>query len=173
MKKIFTTLLLLVITLQAKSIFSTLPYEIEIGKPLPKIVADKIVKTRIQYQLTGKFALTFYDLETKTVKSVIFAYGDYDMPILVPKVWRRAGIAFCDENENGTPYEYMKKLVKESNAKDVVVESDQTSITLSFTIDENKRYEMIFFKKKTVDDHGRGLAYITVTKPEKSGDEYY
>jgi hypothetical protein len=173
MKKIFLLFILLALTLDAKGIFSTLPYKIEIGKELPKIVESKMVKTKIQYQLTGKFALTFYNEKKKIVKSVIFAYGDYDMPILVPKVWARAGIEFCYDGDNGTPYTYMRDLIKKNHAKDIDVESDQTSITLSFTIDDNKRYEMIFFKHNVRDAHGKGLAYITVSKPEASGDEYY
>jgi hypothetical protein len=173
MKKIFLLLVIMIISLQAKGIFSKLPYEIEIGHKLPKIVEEKMVKTKIQYQLTGKFALTFFDDEKKIVKSIIFAYGDYDMPLLVPKIWSRAGIEFCYEGDNGTPYNYMKKLIKENGAKDIDVERDQTGITLSFTIDNNKRYEMIFFTFDAENDHGKGLAYITVTQPEEAGDEYY
>jgi len=173
MKNLFFLLPLLVLTVHAQSIFSKLPYEIEIGHKLPKIVESKMVKTKIQYQLTGKFALTFYDDEKKTVKSIVFAYGDFDMPILVPKVWSRAGIEFCYDNDNGTPYTYMKKILKENGAKNIDVEKDQTGITLSFTVDGNKHYEMIFFAYNAENDHGKGLAYITVTQPEESGDEYY
>ncbi len=172
-KKLLILTLLLLSSLQAGGIFSTLPYEIKIGMPLPKIVEDKMTHTKIQYQLNGKFAIKFLD-DSRVVESLIFAYGDFDMELLLPKVWRRAGLELSFEYSNGTPFKYVKNLLAENGAKNIEESEDQSTKVLIFTIDNNKQYELVFYKQAERGDHGKGLAYITITLPdEEVGDEYY
>ena len=174
MLKLIIISLLLLSTLQAKGIFSTLPYEIELGKELPQIVKDKLVETKIQHQVNGKFAIKFYN-QTQKVESIIFAYGDFDMELLLPRVWRKAGLELSYEYSHGTPFKYVKNMLIDNDARNIEELEDQTRKTLIFTIDETLQYELVFYKDIVRGDHGKGLAYIIVTQPlqVEGGDEYY
>jgi hypothetical protein len=174
MLKIVLTSLLLLSALQAKGIFSTLPYKIKLGEELPPVVQEKLTKTKIQYQVNGKFVIKFYK-NSKRVESVIFPYGDFDMELLLPRVWRNAGLELSYEYSHGTPYKYVRSILRENGARSIEEIEDQTRRTLIFTIDGTMKYELVFYKDIVRGDHGKGLAYIIVTEPAKviAGDEYY
>ena len=151
-------------------IFSRLPYGMKFGEPLPRKVEKKMVYKDYQYQLPGKFSMKF-DPDTHVLEAIYFAYGDYEMPVLLPRRWRRAGIKLCFENSDGTSYHRMMKIIEENDAFDIQESEQQARKIVTFSIDNDKKYELIFFKKREKNEHGKGLAYITITPQENQVDD--
>ncbi|MEA3228976.1 MAG: hypothetical protein U9P38_07885 [Campylobacterota bacterium] len=165
--------ILLVSFLQSSTLFSVLPYKIKLGERVPLKVEDKIVKYNYQNQIMGKFALHI-DKETDVVNSISFSYDDFDIPVLLPKAWRKAGLKLCYDNSNGTPYEEVKTVLSSTNAYDIDESSDHYRKILSFKIGSDKQYELIFYSFSKKDLHGSGLAYITIRNINGVGlDEDY
>ncbi len=173
MKLILISILILFSSLQASNIFASLPYKIRLGERLPLKVESKIIDYNYQKQIMGKFGIKL-DKETDVVNSIYFAYSSFDIPTLLPKTWRNAGLALCYDNSNGTDYETVKDLVSSTNAYDIEEEKDHYRQVLSFKVGSDKQYELIFYLFSKKDEHGSGLAYITVTNIDGLGlDEDY
>ena len=163
--KILLISIFFITSTQAKDIFSKLPYGMVLGKALPVKVENKLVKTKFQYQVTGKFALKIEE-DSRIVHAILFSYDDYDIPSLLPKAWRRAGLKLCYEDSNGTLYEDAKSILKANDAYAFDEDSDQTRIILDFKVPGNINYEFVFYKKVKEHEHGAGLPYITITHEE-------
>jgi len=173
LKKILFSLLILLSFVDASSLFSTLPYKIKLGERVPMKVEDKMVTYNYQHQIMGKFALEL-DKETEVVQGVFFSYNDFDVPTLLPKAWRKAGLKLCYEEQNGTTYERVKELLSSTDAYDIDESNDHYRKVITFKIGSDKLYELIFYSSKKEDEHGVGLAYISITQVDGFGiDEDY
>ncbi|SFV74924.1 hypothetical protein MNB_SM-3-1529 [hydrothermal vent metagenome] len=169
MKKVIL-LCIMVATLSANGIFSRLPYGMKLGTRIPYLKVEKrLVYKDYQYQITGKFVID-WNKETGVLKSVSFGYDFFDIPTLLPRAWRIAGLRLCEENRDGTPYEKVKALLKRNGAYEIDEVEDSYRKMLYFKVDGDKQYEMTFFKDRVKDEHGKGLAYITITPTD---DENY
>jgi len=174
MLKIITfTLIIFLSFLKANDIFSTLPYKIKLGERVPLKVEDKMVTYDYQHQIMGKFALEL-DKETEIVQSISFSYDNFDIPTLLPKAWRKAGLKLCTYDKNGTKYGDVKELLSSTEAYDIDETGDHYRKVISFKIGSDKQYELIFYSSMQEEEHGAGLAYITISKVDGSGiDEDY
>jgi len=171
--KVILIALMLFTSLLADEIFSQLPYGMKLGKPVPSKVEKKLTHTNYRYQVTGKFGIE-WDPDSGILHSIYFGYGMFDIPSLLPRAWRVAGLKLCYEDSDGTSYEKVKKLIKDSSAYEIEETDDHYRQIINFKIDSNKQYEMVFFKKPVKEDHGVGLAYITITRTDSSSfDEDY
>lgn len=170
MNKLILTLLILISSLHAEEIFSELPYGMVLGKALPVKVETRLTKTKFQNQVTGKFAVKI-DEDSRILHSVLFSFADYDMPTILPKIWRRAGLKLCYDNRDGTSYEKVKEIIHANGAYEIDESDDQYRIMIDFRIDSDKQYELVLYKKSVPNDHGKGLAYITIT--QQSGSDGY
>jgi len=167
------SLLLILSPLNANDLFNKLPYKIKLGKRVPLKVEDKMVIYNYQYEIMGKFALDL-DKDTKVVKGIIFSYDDFDVPTLLPKAWRKAGLKLCYYDQNGTKYDTVKDLLPSTDAYDIDEFNDFYRRVISFKIGSNKQYELVFYSEAKKDEHGSGLAYITITQVDGLGiDEDY
>jgi len=173
LKKIIFLMMLSVPVLFAKGIFSHLPYNVKLGAPLPSKVEDKLAHKNFKYQVTGKFGIE-WDKDSGILDSIYFSYGMFDIPSVLPRAWRVAGLQLCYENTDGTSYERVKELIRENAAYEVEESEDHYRRIINFKVDGNKQYELIFFKKAVKDDHGKGLAYITITRTDTNSfdDDY-
>ena len=162
--------MILISSIHADDVFSELPYGMVLGKPLPLKVENKLSKTNIGNQVTGKFTVKI-DEESRTLHSVLFGYADYDIPTILPKKWRKAGLQLCYENRDGTSYEEIKEIIHKNGAYEVDEWDDQYRVMIDFKIDSDKQYNIVLYKKSVEHDHGKGLAYITITK--QSGSDGY
>lgn len=173
MLKMIILVFLLSVSSYAEGIFSHLPYNVKLGAPLPSKVEKKLAYKNFKYQITGKFGIE-WDEDSGILDSIYFAYGMFDIPSVLPRVWRVAGLKLCYDNSDGTSYEKVKELIRENAAYEVEESEDHYRRIINFKVDGNKQYELIFFKKSVEDDHGKGLAYITVTRSDNNSfdDDY-
>ena len=173
MKKIVLLLLTSIVLFaqsQSSGVFSRLPYGMKFDEPIPPKVEKKIVFKDYQYQVPGKFSVKF-DPDSKKLEGIYFSYADYDVPVLLPKRWRRVGLKMCYIDEDGASFDRVLKAVKENGAFDIEIHEDQYRKILTFNVDNDKKYEMIFFTHAEKNEHGSGLAYITITKQEDNADD--
>ena len=168
-KKSMVMVLLLVTTLQAENIFLKLPYNMQIGKKIPKTVEKKM---KMVPDYDGWYEISDI-LELKLTKDYILKR----LYVWYPhKIWRRAGIKMCtNKYETGTSYEKMKTIIK-NNGVSYIDESISKSGYLrfiSFDIDkdnEHYNYSLKFYIKPKITCKG-GLRSISIS-PLESDDEY-
>jgi len=169
-KVILVLVVSVVLFAQSHSVFSRLPYGMKFDEPIPYKVEKKIVFKDYQYQVPGKFSVKF-DKESRVLEGIYFSYADYDVPVLLPKRWRRVGLKMCYIERDGTSFKKALEIVRENGGFDIDIQEDQYRKILTFNVDNDKRYEMIFFTHAEKNEHGAGLAYITITKQEESADD--
>lgn len=123
MKKLILVAILLLSSLQGKSIFSKMPYGMEFGKTIPKKVMkraslhDKCEACNDseyweEYMLEDKFK--FFINKNQFLDKIVFDNGYFDdyKPHKLPKAWRNLGIEICSDTNAGTSLEDFQKIIK-------------------------------------------------------------
>ena len=155
-KNSILTMFFLLSTLQAEGLFSKLPYNIQLGKKVPKKI-EKMMKLK-------KYYTTWYTVYNKfefEVENHIITEIHFLRP---PKLWRKAGIKLCNKYTKGTSYEQMKKLIKDNHGSDIEEEFTKWGAPiLKFKVDNDKQFYLSFTKEFKPNENCKGgLEQFTV-----------
>ena len=152
---------------QAESALLTLPYGIELGKPLTdaqkqrNTTQESLKNGKIRYDFTGRFTVLVD--RYKVAQSL-----DFGAPDKLPRGWRRLGLQICDERStSGTPYDETLAIFKKEGAKNIrVVHKYDIFKTVKLDLDGKFTYELNFMIEKDAHGHcgGMGLWSVTVSR---------
>ena len=161
--------LFLVTTLQAENIFLKLPYNMQLGKKIPKKVEKKMKAEGDDDEWREIPNILGLRLTKDYILKSLYVYYPH-------KIWRRAGIKTCtNKYETGTSYEKMKTIIKNNGISyiDEGISKSGYLRWISFDIDkDNERYNyyLEFYIKPEITCKG-GLRSISIS-PLESDDEY-
>jgi len=162
---------------QAESALLTLPYGIELGKPLTD--AQKQCATSKEKEKNGailyRFKRRFYLYVDELGMVDLVGFNEpYHTP---PRAWRNLGLKLCDERTTvGTSYKDAMAIFKREGAR--IIEDDNSPglfRTVRFMLGEKFTYEYEFSFLKRKDDEGcgsMGLWSIKVTGDANVYDDY-